>query len=166
MPTWARFCVGLQGLRSSQTPKLYPSSGYGFGVWSDERRAAEHKNMHCVLVVGRGWAKEAPNTQNVPYGCVSCVRVKENGPTAKMHPYGRVFAIGMKGEGRESVSGLPNMKMCPQGHDFVLDCTRTQGTCPSGHVLVFRCRDGVGRSPNMKTVPTWAQCRVGVHPST
>src|SRR6266545_5308848 len=94
-------------------------------------------------------------------GCVLCARVKENGPTAKMRPYGRVFAIGVRGEGWEmtpdtkntcfscweSVPGLPNMKMCPQGHDFVLDCTRTQGTCPSGHVLVFGCRGGGGEEP-------------------
>ncbi len=71
----------------------------GFG--SDERGAAEHENTRRVLVFGRGWAEEAPNTQNVPMGRVLCVRVKENGPTAKTRPYGQVFAIGMRGEGRE-----------------------------------------------------------------
>src|SRR6266545_4818287 len=129
--------LGLQGLRSSLTPKPYPSSRYRFGVWSHERGAAEHKNTCCVLVFGRDWAEEAPNTQNAPIGRILCVQVKENGPTVKTRPYGWVFTIGMKAEGQkmtpdtknmcfscwESVPGLPNMKMCPQGHDFMLDCT-------------------------------------------
>src|SRR6266545_238500 len=122
-------------------------------------------------------------------GCVLCARVKENGPTAKMRPYGRVFAIGVRGEGWEmtpdtkntcfscweSVPGLPNMKMCPQGHDFVLGtgvgwrgaptrkpcppghdivlgCIRAHRTCPGGQVLMCGCREGVERPPNMKNM--------------
>ena len=93
---------------------------WGFGEMEGEPPSTKTR---AVFSCSAGDGLRSRRTHKTrPYsGRILCVRLKRIMPTAKTHPYGRVFAVGVKGKGREMPPDMKNVRFFVLGVSFQVE---------------------------------------------